>query len=725
MSFYYPEGYFGPICDSPAEEQRDRTIIVPEGDKYVPVFSEPSNWWYGIGNLIGEPPKVLVTMECKQKPDGTYFDCRYIYSNGDVEENNNLKGGIDATDFGLRDVFFVPTLDAESCSPFDEDINIRPRTYYLNDGTAVTKAQRARSKPLTYAVDAGPKFGLAANNLTVAFNSAGTAIVTTGSGRANVNLRMKWDDNPNTAGVAVNQITITDDTGTSTTWTRSGEKGSQEKYISVVGGATYNLQFSGLNSSNNPIDVQNNGLKLCLTDSDDNDCNVEFFINEITNPEFTYDEYQWNSDGRNYGVWTNPEVCTLAGNEQEVTYVINIEQTGTYAFSFGSDNRGSVILNTTDILFNDVIGGIFTTGAYTVPYTTTRTLNRGQITVTVSCLNLELPPPGDSYDWNQNPGGWFLKICRGSACGISTEIADWIYSGPTHLWSDFMNTYAVFPSNTNTYVGQAQSTVWNIDVPATDNYTLEVQADNTATITLDGATVATSTSFTSSTLYTLSNLAVGPHTIGATVTNNALGGTNVDSWSNNPAGVAWTITRNASSTTAPVSTTSTVNNAIEAQFNNSGDIVVTGIGTGQIQLLFKWDDNPNQYDTALGKLKIAGKTFVQTAGKEKGSDDYVFTATAGQTYNLVIDDNSGGFTREGNSRLCFRDKDGNDCNAELLINDVTNSGTTQNTTTENVTTTVTEGIIASSLDLSTSSGVDSSNIIWHTRKAIGYEEYIV
>ena len=116
---------------------------------------------------------------------------------------------------------------------------------------------------------------------------------------------------------------------------------------------------------------------------------------------------------------------------------------------------------------------------------------------------------------------------------------------------------------------------------------------------------------------------------------------------------------------------------------------------------------------------------MQTNGKEKGSDDYIFDATAGQTYTLNIIDNSGGFSKEGNKKLCFRDKDGNDCNASLRITDVSSRGTVQDTTSEQVTTVIPQAEIASSLDLQTTSGVDSNNIIWHTRMAIGYEEYVV
>ena len=724
-SFYYPEGYFGPICDAPGEEQIDRSIVVPPEEQYVPVFEDGPDWWYGITDLTGKPPKLLLRMECKQKPDGTYFDCRYIYTDG-TEEDNNKAGGISSEGFGLKDKFFVPEFDETTCSPFDPDINIRNRIYFLPDGTTVEKAKRGRSKPVTYAVDASAQFGLSSTALTATFSSTGTALNVSGSGTGNVLLKLKWDDNPNTHGVAVGSIAITDETGTTYTWTQSGEKGNEENYISVEGGNTYNITFTGLNAANNPILVQDANTKLCLRDSDNNDCNAEFTIQTLENPEFTYEEYQWNPDGRDYGVWVNPEVCTLPGIEQEVTYEIDIEHTDTYAFTFGSDDRGTVILNGTDTIFNNLVGGIFSTGFARFPHTATRTLNRGKIKVTVSVTNAILEYAGaNSYSWAENPGGWFLKICRGSACPTDTLISNWVFAGTNPDWSSFMNEYAVYPSNTDPLVGTAHSATWNIDFPDTDDYTLEVQADNTATVTLDGVQVATSSSFTSSTTVTLSNVSVGSHALGVSVTNNASPAGTVESWEGNPGGIAQKITRPGSTTTETVTTTATVDNDISAVFDDDGNIVVTGVGTGQVQLLFEWDDNPYSNGQALGKLKIAGKTFVQTPDIRKGSDDYVFTATAGQTYNLTVIDTTGVLKRKNDKHIGWTDGDlGGATDARLIITDVSSPGTVQNTTTEEVTTTVPTSQIASSLDLQTS-GVDSGNIVWHTRMAIGYEEYVV
>ncbi|AOO17625.1 hypothetical protein RW270310_207 [Cyanophage S-RIM12] len=737
MAYYYPEGYFGPICDAPATAEdiafRRRPSPVEREDKDERVFVYPQDgitgepWWTELDKTLGSIPTAIKSIKCKQTPDGSFYDCIYQYINDEFIPKQPLTPN---ELIGLKDNFTFPDFTPQTCSPFDPDINIKPRTFFLADGTPVVKNTKARSSPVTFDVNASSRYVVLDSGLSVEWNSTGTALVATGSGSSNVVLRLKWDDNPSTAGTAVDTITIVDSDNNSVTWTQSGEKGQEDNIVALTAG-TYNLSYTGLNSANNPINVDGDTLKL--KDGESDDTNASFKIQDNSNQEFGYNQHQWNEDGRNYGVWVNPEVCTLPDITQEVTYTIDIEQTGVYGFSFGSDNRGTLVLDGTDTLFNDVGAGIFDSSWATVnqstPHTTTRTLQRGKILLTVACTNVANEvdgdglPTGRSYKWKDNPGGWFIKICKGGACTSSNSISGWFPSGPDTRWSDFMNTYAVFPSVTDTLSGIPQSATWNISVPATDDYVLKLSADNSATITLDGSNVLTHSGFTTDSTTTLTGLTVGAHTIGATVTNGASASGVIDNWANNPAGVAWTITRPASSTTAAVTTTTNIPNDIDAEFNSDGDIVVTGNGSGQIQLIFEWDDNPNTNGTALGQLNIAGKNFTQTTGKERGSDSYKFTATAGQTYPITISDNPNGFRlRNNNSQLCFMDRDDDDCNAKLIISSVKSTGEVSSTTSENVTTVVDESVIASSLDLSTQT-VDSSNLIWHTRLASGYEYY--
>ena len=87
----------------------------------------------------------------------------------------------------------------------------------------------------------------------------------------------------------------------------------------------------------------------------------------------------------------------------------------------------SVFLNnstTPPTNFNDVPGGIFAGGSYTTPYSQTLTLNAGELILSVNCFNSAAGfldgdnlPFGSAYDWARNPGGWYLKICRGTSVG--------------------------------------------------------------------------------------------------------------------------------------------------------------------------------------------------------------------------------------------------------------------------------------------------------------------
>ena len=85
-SFYYPEGYFGPICDSAVSDEdiafRSRRAVDEEdlGDQRILVY--PSNgledpWWNEIKALTGEVYGFLVGIKCKQRADGTYFCLLY------------------------------------------------------------------------------------------------------------------------------------------------------------------------------------------------------------------------------------------------------------------------------------------------------------------------------------------------------------------------------------------------------------------------------------------------------------------------------------------------------------------------------------------------------------------------------------------------------------------------------------------------------------------------
>ena len=104
-------------------------------------------------------------------------------------------------------------------------------------------------------------------------------------GTANVTIRLSWDDNPNTAGVAVKSIRVGDKI-----WKQSGEKGEVTRTLQLFGSNgsyEYKISFDGLNVSNSTIEVSGNNATnqndtLKLRDSSGIDANAKFTIISTT-----------------------------------------------------------------------------------------------------------------------------------------------------------------------------------------------------------------------------------------------------------------------------------------------------------------------------------------------------------------------------------------------------------------------------------------------------------
>ena len=112
-------------------------------------------------------------------------------------------------------------------------------------------------------------------------------------------------------------------------------------------------------------------------------------------------------------------------------------------------------------------------------------------------------------------------------------------------WSSFMRTYAVWPYPGQTNTGILYTSTWTIDVTVAGNYILEVQADNSGQISFDNVVVASSISFTTSTIVNLNNVTAGTHTVSASIVNANNNAPSNSDWNNaNPAGIAWRISPN-------------------------------------------------------------------------------------------------------------------------------------------------------------------------------------
>jgi len=133
-------------------------------------------------------------------------------------------------------------------------------------------------------------------------------------------------------------------------------------------------------------------------------------------------------------------------------------------------------------------------------------------------------------------------------------LSDSVFSNATQgtEWGTFLRTYGVWyePGNVET-TGQTYSTTYTLNIKSPGDYTLEHSGDDVGTITFDGTTVATIPQATpsyrpyqTSQTTTISNVTAGTHTIVASISNTSLPG--FDNWNQNPAGIAWRLTRNNS-----------------------------------------------------------------------------------------------------------------------------------------------------------------------------------
>ena len=395
----------------------------------------------------------------------------------------------------------------------------------------------------------------------------------TGDAAGLVGLKFKWNDNPSTAGTALSSVVVD-----GVTFNQTGRSGETDGILTVNNGVDYPITINP-GTGYGGKEVQNKDIGFY--DLDGQDWNATLSIVRFEpEPQVTNVNGYWSEEGNEYAVWTNPEVCTLPTIPQEVTYTIDIPADDTYTFTGGADYNWQVFLNdsNTPIITGD--GGIFESGALSTPYSVQQSLTAGELKMVVVCTNddggfvdADGDPEGDAFRWDRNPGGWYLKICRGSSC-VTPSTVEWVPSGPHSSWGDFADTYLVYPSSNLVLKGTVHTTSYNINVPFPGNYTLEYAVDDAGTISLDGTQIVSSTyNAPSSATYTISNLTAGPHVITVTCENQTQM-QDSDDWTRNPAGIGWTLTPQASASN------------IAARFKNNGDLLVTGEGFGEVPLTF-------------------------------------------------------------------------------------------------------------------------------------------
>ena len=116
------------------------------------------------------------------------------------------------------------------------------------------------------------------------FSSDGTKLEVTGNG--NVTIKYDWDDNPSTSGTVLRSLEIA-----GKIWKQKGEEGEKIQTIRVGASSPattsenitkiFPLNYTNLNSSNNPIEVAKSGRRIILKDGDGNDQNAVIRIEDV------------------------------------------------------------------------------------------------------------------------------------------------------------------------------------------------------------------------------------------------------------------------------------------------------------------------------------------------------------------------------------------------------------------------------------------------------------
>lgn len=148
---------------------------------------------------------------------------------------------------------------------------------------------------------------------------------------------------------------------------------------------------------------------------------------------------------------------------------------------------------------------------------------------------LDTESNGNAWSWATNPGGWFMKICKGGPCKVEQTITNWYRVSGVGTWSSLMNGYAVWPSTSLTLENDTKTATYIITITKSDTYTLEYNGDNLITIYLNGSQIAQTSNFTTIQSTTI-NLTPGTYYLTMEVWNEVR---NKTVWSDNPAGGAW------------------------------------------------------------------------------------------------------------------------------------------------------------------------------------------
>jgi hypothetical protein len=244
-------------------------------------------------------------------------------------------------------------------------------------------------------------------------------------------------------------------------------------------------------------------------------------------------------------------------------------------------------------------------------------------------------------------------------------------------WSTWANNYMVWVNNKECVLPDEEQDIrYNINFPVSGNYVFEVSSDNRTTIEIDGEMILNGNNV----IRVFNDFASAPtiftHAVTSGVRTMTVRCTNVDNgfydWDRNPGG--WGIRISSTGQEAPIA----AGGAAEAVWDSNANLVVSGSQNVSITLEMEWDDNPATAGTAIDSLSIGGKTWNANGRSGKKTKTISVSAPVTETLTIGGGDGYGGYVvQNNNKKLCFFDLDGNDCNAEFKITQV--SGQVQST----------------------------------------------
>ena len=108
---------------------------------------------------------------------------------------------------------------------------------------------------------------------------------------------------------------------------------------------------------------------------------------------------------------------------------------------------------------------------------------------------------------------------------------------------------------------------------------------------------------------------------------------------------------------------------LAVSFDASGQLVATGTGAAVVILKLQWNDRPWTYGSAIDSILVGADTWRRTgrSGEVVKSINLSSAGTTSVVFNGLHPANSTLTIVDNNTRICLKDGDGNDCNANFSI----------------------------------------------------------